>query len=132
MAFKPSSLGDYRDVIRTQVSIYNTLKKHKPSMPENELLNEVIISRMRALPRIGTKEEEQDYYAQILERQDKTLEDVIWAIIDYEFILSRAQEAIIKGQELGLTVDEIGRIWHNFETSVRHDIREALEQNKDS
>ena len=124
-----SSLSDYPGVIKTQISIYNRLKKHYPGMPENELLNKVVISRMRALPRVGSKEQEQAYYAQFLESPNKTLEDVIWAIINYEFILSRAQEAIIKGQQMGLTMDEIARVWHDFETSVKHGIREALEQN---
>jgi hypothetical protein len=124
-----SSSSDYLDVIKTQISAYNRLKKYNPGMPENELLNKVIISRMRAWPRIGSKEQNQTYYAQFLESPNKALEDVIWAIIDYEFILSRAQEAIIKGQQMGLTVDEIARAWRDFETSVKHEIREALEQN---
>lgn len=128
----PSQIGDYRDVIKTQVSVYNTLKSHKPDMSENELLNGVIISRMRAVPRVGKKKEEQAHYAPLLKRSDKTLEDVIWAIIDYEYILSRAQESIIKGQELGLTIDEIGRTWRDFETSVRQEIRELLEQRRES
>ena len=98
-------------------------------MSENELLNKVIISRMRAWPRAGSKEQEQAYYAQLLESPNKTIEEVIWAIIDYEFILSRAQEAIIKGQQMGLTMDEISRVWRDFEASVRDEIRKALEQN---
>ena len=125
---KELSSSDYTDVIKTQISVYNRLKQHNPEMPENELLNKVIISRMRARPRIGSKEQEQTYYSQFLESSNKTLEDVIWAIIDYEFILSRAQEAIIKGQELGITMDEIATLWHDFESSVRQEIREALEQ----
>lgn len=121
-----SSLSDYPDVIKTQISVYNRLKKQNPGMPENELLNKVITSRMRAWPGIGSKEQEQAYYAKPLQSPNKTLEDVIWAIIDYEFILSRAQEAIIKGQQMGLTMDEISSVWHDFETSVKHEIREAL------
>jgi hypothetical protein len=124
-----SPLFGYPGVIKTQISVYNRLKKHNPGMPENKLLNKVIISRMRAWPGAGSKEQEQAYYAQFLESTDKTLEDVIWAIINYEFILSREQEARIKGQQMGLTMDEIARVWHDFETSVKHEIQEALRQN---
>lgn len=123
-----SSLCDYQGVIKTQVSVYNRLKKHNPEMPENELLNKLIDSRMRAWPSMGSKEEEQAYYAQLLASQNKTLEDVIWAIIDYEFIRSREAEAIVKGQEMGLTMDGIAQVWKDFETFVRAEIREALEQ----
>ena len=126
---KELSSSDYPDVIKTQISVYNRLKKHNPGTPENELLNKVIISRMRAWPRIGSKEQNQAYYAQFLENTNKTLADVIWAIIDYEFILSRAQEAMIRGQQMGLTVDEIAGAWHDFEITAKHEIQEALKQN---
>ena len=123
-------LGHYRDVIKTQVSAYKTLKNCKPTTPEDELLNQVIMSRMRALPRIAAKEEEQAYYAPLLERSDKTLEEVIWAIVGFEYVISRRQNAMIKGQELGLTIDEVGGLQRDFETSVRQEIREILQQER--
>jgi hypothetical protein len=123
-----SSLFGYQGVIKTQIRMYKALKQRNPKTPENELLNELIASRKRAWPRTGPKEQEQANYAGLLQSQNKTLEDVIWAIVDYEFILSRATEARIKGQQLGLTTDEISRAWHDFEASVRADISEALEK----
>jgi len=127
-----SSLFGYKGVIDTQISVYNRLKRHMPEMPENELLNKLIASRIRAWPRVRSKEQEQEYYAQLLEDSNKSLEDVIWAIIEYEFIQSREKEAMIEGQQLGLTMDEIARVYqrakHDFEVWMRGEIREALEQ----
>lgn len=123
-AFSP--LFGYKGVINTQINVYNRLKKRMPEIPENELLNKLITSRAKALPRAGSKEQDQEYYAQFLENPNKTLEDVIWAIIDYEFIRSRAQEAIIKGQQMGLSIDEIVGHWHDFEARVKGDIRESI------
>ena len=121
-----SSLFGYKGVINTQINVYNRLKKRMPEIPENELLNELITSRAKAPPKVGSKEQEQEYYTQFLENPNKTLGDVIWAIIDYEFIRSRAQEAIIKGQQMGLTIDEIVSHWHDFEARVKSDIRESI------
>ena len=121
-----SSLFGYKRVINIQINVYNRLKKRMPGLPENELLNKLITSRTRAWPKVGSKEQEQEYYAQFLQNPNKTLDDVIWAIIDYEFILSRAQEAIIKGQQMGLTIDEVVGHWHDFEARVRDDIRESV------
>jgi len=123
-----SSLFGYKGVINTQINVYNRLKKQMPEAPENELLNKLITSRTKAWPRAGSRGQEQEYYAQFLENPNKTLEDVIWAIIDYEFILSRAQEAIIKGQQMGLTMDEIVGHWHDFEARVKGEIRESIKR----
>lgn len=123
-AFSP--LFGYKGVINTQINVYNRLKKRMPEIPENELLNELITSRAKASPRAGSKEQEQEYYTPFLENPNKTLEDVIWAIIDYEFIRSRAQELIIKGQQMGVTIDEIVGHWHDFEARVKGDIRESI------
>ena len=114
----------YRGVINTQISVYNRLKKRMPTMPENELLNKLITSRIKAPPRAGPNEEE--YYAPLLQNPNKTLEDVIWEIIEYEFILSRAEEARTKGQKLGFTSDQTMALWKDFEAKVKDDIRESV------
>ncbi len=116
----------YQGVIDTQINVYNRLRKQAPNMSENERLNYLITSRMRAIPRSDSKEDEEYHYAQILQNPDKTLGDVIWAIVGYEFIQSRAQEAIIKGRNMGLTADQIATLWRDFEEQARNDIRESI------
>ena len=119
------SLG-YKGLINTQISVYNRLKRRIPELPENELLNKLITSRIKSLPKVGSHE--QEYYAPLLRNPSKTLEDVIWAIIDYEYIQSRAQEAIIKGQSMGLTADQTVALWRDFEEQARSDIRESIKK----
>lgn len=52
----------YMGVVDTQISIYNRLKKAMPELSENEILNKLILSRIKTLPRIASEEEEYTYY----------------------------------------------------------------------
>ncbi len=84
------SLG-YKSTVDTQISAYNLLKRKFPEERENDLLNTLIMSRIEVPPRVASKQEEHTYYEPLLENPDKTLEDVIWAIVKYEYILSREE-----------------------------------------
>ena len=95
-----------------------------PESQDNELLNKLIASRINAFPKVGA--DEQEYYEPLLGNPNKSLEDVIYAMIHYEYILSRASEAITKGQEMGLTSDQITELWGDFGEKVRNDIRVSI------
>jgi hypothetical protein len=82
------SLGP-KGVISTQISIYKKLKKKYPTTPEDDILNTLIISRIKSPLSPSNSQEESLYYKNILEDSNKKLEDVIWAIVDYEYIISR-------------------------------------------
>ncbi len=122
----PVTEGGYQSVINTQIDLYNILRRRIPELPEAELLNKLISSRINALPKAGS--DEQEYYGPLLGNHNKSLEDVIYAMIHYEFILSRASEAITKGQEMGLTSDQINELWGDFREQVRNDIKVSIQK----
>ena len=98
----------YEGVINTQINIYKKMKRAAPSdIPENEILNYLIDTRVRSLPRISSQESELDYYLPILENTDKTLEDVVWSIVEYEYFLSCEDKVISKLQRMGIPPEEI-------------------------
>ena len=82
----------YMGVVDTQISIYNRLKKAMPELSENEILNKLILSRIKTLPRIALEEEEYTYYKSLLQNPLKDLELVILHIVNYEFIESRKEK----------------------------------------
>ena len=122
-----SPLG-YQGVINTQISVYNRLKKRAPEMPENELLNHLITSRIKAQPKVTSEEEEYADYAPILEKPNKTLEDVIWAIVVYEFIQSRREELFARGYKMGLSTEEIFKQIEDFKARIERDIKEGIKK----
>ena len=124
-----SSLG-YLGVINTQISIYNRLRKRAPKMSENELLNRLITSRIEAPPRVASKEEEYAYYKPLLENPNKTLEEVIWVIVGFEFIQSRVEELFAQGYKMGLSTTEIARNIEAFKAQIKNDIRESIKKAK--
>jgi len=91
-----SKIFGYMGVVDTQISVYNTLKKAMPELSENEILNKLILSRIKTLPRIASKEEEKAHYKPLLDNSSKTLEDVIWEIIFFEFFENRTNELLKK------------------------------------
>lgn len=82
----------YMGLVDTQISIYNRLKKAMPELSENEILNKLILSRIKTLPRIASEEEEYTYYKSLLQNPLKDLELVILHIVNYEFIESRKEK----------------------------------------
>ena len=83
-----SKLG-YKNLINTQIGVYNKLKRRYPEASENDLLNMLIISRISSvpLPKVGFIKEFA-HYKPILDDSNKTLESVIWAIAKYEYFES--------------------------------------------
>lgn len=82
----------YMGVVDTQISIYNRLKKAMPELSENEILNKLILSRIKTLPRIASEEEEYTYYISLLQNPLKDLELVILHIVNYKSIESRKEK----------------------------------------
>ena len=119
----------YQGVIDTQISIYNRLKKQAPDMSENERLNYIITSRMRAIPKVGSDEDKeyQEYKDQEMVKDNrKTLEDVIWAIVGYEFIQSRRVELFSRGYKIGLSTEDIGKKIAKLQEQIESDIKESI------
>ena len=82
----------YKSAVNTQITIYNRLKKKFPNASEYDLLNSLIMSRIESFPAMTSKEKEHIHYRPLLENPNKTLYDVIWAIIEYENIISRKDD----------------------------------------
>ncbi len=78
-----------KGVIDTQIIVYNRLKRKFPKTSENDILNSLIMSRVKASPRVASLQNEYIHYELLLQNPDKTLEDVIWEIINYEYFESR-------------------------------------------
>ncbi len=77
--------GRYKSIVVTQINLYNRGKRAAPESAENDLLNELIISRIRTELRVAAREQEYIHYRPFLENPHKTLKDVIWAIVEYEY-----------------------------------------------
>ena len=82
----------YMGVVDTQIKNYNRLKKAMPELSEDEILNKLIFSRIKAPPRIGSEEEEYVYYVPLLHNPRKDLELVISHIVTYEYLESRKEK----------------------------------------
>lgn len=85
------SLGP-KGVVDTQIAVYKRLKKKFPTASENDLLNSLIISRIKAPLSPTTFQEEYAQYETLLQDPNKTLKDVVWSIVEYEYLLSRGEE----------------------------------------
>jgi|SRR5665648_244398 len=89
-----------KGLIDTQISIYKRLKKMSPYAAENDILNSLITSRINAPLSPSSKHEERLHYESILQNSDKKLEDVVWAMFEYENILSREAELNLQLQKI--------------------------------
>jgi hypothetical protein len=83
-------------VVDTQISIYNRMKKAMPELSENDILNELILSRIKAPLGTASKKEEYAHYEPLLDNTNKTLEDVIWEIIFFEYLKTKTNELLKK------------------------------------
>jgi len=77
--------GGYKGIVVTQINLYNRGKRVAPESAENDLLNELTISRIRTELRVAAREQEYIHYRPLLENPHKTLKDVIRAIVEYEY-----------------------------------------------
>ncbi len=116
----------YQGVITTQINIYKKIKRRYPGMLENDVLNHVIVSRIESWPRAASKEEEYAHYQPLLEDNNKTLEDVIWAIIDWENIESRRQYIYNRLSRMGLSTLEMVTHMNAFDLKVKEDIEKGI------
>ena len=80
----------YRGVVDTQINIYNKLKG---KLPEQEILNRLISSRMTMS--FGERDGVERAYGYLINDNNKTLKDVIKAIINYEYFESVESKALI-------------------------------------
>lgn len=118
----------YKGVINTQISIYNRLKRRAPKMPENELLNYLINSRIRSIPRVASKEEEYAHYTPLFENSNKTLEDVIWVIVEYEYILSREEYIFDHFSKMGYSPTQISARISDEKAEIRTYVEESIKK----
>lgn len=86
----------YEAVVDKQIFLYRTIKKYHPEMSENEILNSLIFSRIEAWLNLGidesTVEKLRIYYAPIVSNSNKSLKDVIYAMVYFEYIVDRPPE----------------------------------------
>ena len=120
--------GTYKGVISAQVNMFNKIRRKYPDVPENEILNMLIISRIESPPHTPSKEEEYLHYESILEDQNKTLHDVIWEIVDWEFIASRKQYIYDRLSKMGASPLEIVTQMNNFDMKVKDEIDKQISQ----
>ncbi|MBA7469197.1 hypothetical protein ES707_04463 [subsurface metagenome] len=119
----------YEGVINTQINIYKRIKRvAPPDISENEILNYLIDSRVRSLPRISSQESEIAYYLPILENSEKTLEDVVWSIVEYEYFLSSEGKTINKLQRMGIPRDEIPMEIESLKEKPRMYLRRKIDK----
>lgn len=77
--------GGYKGIVVTQINLYNLAKRvAPPELSEDDLLNELIVSRIKTMLRPAAREKEYIHYRPLLENPHKTLKDVIRAIVEYE------------------------------------------------
>lgn len=126
LLYKLFPFATHKGIINTQISIYNRLKRRAPRMPENDLLNRLIISRLESRPRVASREEEYAHYKPLLENPNKTLEDVIWTIVEYEYIQCR--DVVDQASKMGLSPTEVLAEMHNFKSQIAKDIKESIEK----
>jgi hypothetical protein len=125
---KAFPLFSHKGIINAQIRGYNKLKKTVPDMSENDLLNLLIISRVETWPRAAPKEVEYAHYAPLLEYPHKGLEDVIWAIVEWECILSRQEYVFNRLSKMGLSPWEVSEEIRRFRLQVIEDIQENIQK----
>ena len=99
----------YKGVVNTIVKCYIRIRKAMPGIAANEALNYLINVRVEAPPRVATKQEELAHYEPLLKKNDKSLEEVIFAIVEYEYISSREQELFDRLSSMSFSQDEISQ-----------------------
>lgn len=116
----------YKGVVNTLVKCYMRIRKDRPGITENETLNYLINIRVEAHPRVATKQEELAHYEPLLKKDDKSLEEVILAIVEYEYISSREKELFDRLSTMGVSQDEISQEIENQKSQVLAYIRECI------
>jgi len=107
-----------RGLIDTQISVYKRIKKKFPKAAENDIINSLIISRINTPLNPSTKHEERLHYDSILQNTNKKLEDVIWAMFEYENILSREAELNLQLQKINAQPAEIEQEYQKWKKYI--------------
>ena len=92
LKFNPLYRYSYKATVDAQVDLYKKLKLHAPpNFKEADILNEVVNSRTRAESMLSEfqPENQRAFYNENLKHKNKTLMDVILAIVYFEFVESR-------------------------------------------
>lgn len=116
----------YKGVVNTLVKCYTRIRKDRTGITENETLNYLISIRVEASPRVATKQEELAHYEPLLKKDDKSLEEVIFDIVVYEYISSREQELFDRLSSLGVSQEEISQEIVNQKSQALAYIRECI------
>ena len=116
----------YKGVVNTLVKCYMRIRKDRPGIAESEVLNYLISLRVEAPPRVVTKQEELAHYEPLLKKNDKGLEEVIFAIVEYEYISSREQELLARLSSMGFSQDEISQEIKNQKSQALAYIRNCI------
>ena len=112
--------GSFGAVVNKQIAVYLELKKQCSKATENEMLNELLASRIKTysiLPSEFLPEKAELYYKPLSENDNKTLDDVIFDIVIYEFVHSRQTTKHPTMKELAA-----------FESTVERYISDQIEQ----
>jgi len=107
-----------KGLIDTQISVYKRLKKKFPKAAENDILNSLIMSRINTPLSPSTKHEERLHYDSILQNTNKKLEEVIWAMFEYENILSREAELNLQLQKINAQPAEIAQEYQKWKKYI--------------
>jgi len=107
-----------KGLIDTQISVYKRLKKKFPKAAENDIINSLIMSRINTPLSPSTKHEERLHYESILQNTNKKLEDVIWAIFEYENVLSREAELNLQLQKINAQPAEIEQEYQKWKKYI--------------
>ncbi len=107
-----------KGLIDTQISVYKRLKKKFPKAAENDIINSLIMSRINTPLSPSTKHEERLHYESILLNNNKKLEDVIWAIFEYENVLSREAELNLQLQKINAQPAEIEQEYQKWKKYI--------------
>ena len=116
----------YKGVVDTLIKCYLRARRAKPEMSEDEVLNLLIRTRVEAPPRVATKEQELTHYEPLLQKVNKSLEEVIFAVVEYEHISSRTEELFHQLSTMNFSPDEILKEIENQKAQAREYIRERI------
>jgi len=108
-----------KGLIDTQISVYKRIKKKLPYASENDILNSLIMSRINTPLSPSTKHEERLHYESILQNTNKKLEDVIWAMFEYENIISRKAELDLQLQKINAQPAEITQEYQKWKKYIK-------------
>jgi len=108
-----------KGLIDTQISVYKRIKKKLPYASENDILNSLIMSRVNTPLSPSTKHEERLHYESILQNTNKKLEDVIWAMFEYENIISRKAELDLQLQKIDAQPAEITQEYQKWKKYIK-------------